>query len=105
MADSHTQANAVLDEPRRHRFLYQEDGVDSQLIYRVDGDRLVLVHTEVPQSLGGRGIGGRLVMAAVERAAKTCVTIVPWCPYARKWLQDHPEVASRVAIDWTEPPA
>jgi predicted GNAT family acetyltransferase len=105
MGDTETEPNAVVDEPSRHRFLYEEDGVDAQLIYRVDGDRLVLVHTEVPKSLGGRGIGGRLVTAAVERAAKTGETIAPWCPYARKWLEDHADVASRVTIDWTAPPA
>lgn len=92
------------DETER-RFVYRDDGGEAELIYRLNGKRLVLVHTEVPASLGGRGIGGRLVRAAVEHARAHSETIVPWCPFARRWLQGHPDAADGVDIDWTEPPA
>jgi uncharacterized protein len=42
----------------------------------------VLAHTEVPLQLEGRGIGGRLVTAAVDRAAREGPTLVPLCPFA-----------------------
>ena len=48
----------------------------------------------------GRGIGGRLVTAAVDRAAHEGLTLVPLCPFARGWLERHPEAASRAVIDW-----
>jgi uncharacterized protein len=102
MTDNRT---AVIDDPQHHRFLFTEDGVDAQLEYKLDGDQLILVHTEVPESLGGRGIGGQLVRAAIERATTTGETVLPWCPYARKWLQDHPDAAGQVTIDWSDPPA
>jgi predicted GNAT family acetyltransferase len=66
----------------------------------VIGDRLVLIHIEVPFELEGRGIGGRLVTAAVDRAAREGLTLVPLCPFARGWLERHPEAASRAVIDW-----
>ncbi len=94
----------VVDDRAHHRFVYPEGGVDAELVYRPDGDRLVLVHTEVPDAFRGRGIGGRLVRAAVGRAATTGETVVPSCPYARKWLQDHPEEAAAITVDWSEPP-
>lgn len=50
--------------------------------------------------LSGRGIGGQLVQAAVDRAAATGEVLVPWCSYARKWLTDRPELSGRVGIDW-----
>ncbi len=59
-----------------------------------------LVHTEVPVELEGRGIGGRLVIAAVDRAARQGLTLVPLCPFARGWLERHPEAASKAVIDW-----
>jgi predicted GNAT family acetyltransferase len=99
-----TTATDVVDEPERHRFRYSEDGADAELVYRVDGDRLVLVHTEVPKALGGRGVGGRLVRAAVERAERSGETVLPWCPFARTWLRDHPDVAAGISIDWSDPP-
>ena len=95
----------ITDEPDEKRFVVRENGAEAQLLYRTNGKRLMLVHTEVPESLGGRGIAGRLVAAAVERAAASGETVVPWCPYARKWLKDHPETAARVVIDWSAPPA
>ncbi|MGH3369634.1 MAG: GNAT family N-acetyltransferase [Nocardioidaceae bacterium] len=93
----------VVDDVERSRFVVEQDGAVAQLGYRTNGDRLVLVHTEVPDEIGGRGIAGRLVRAAVERARRDGLTLVPWCPYARRWLEDHPDEARSVTIDWTPP--
>jgi predicted GNAT family acetyltransferase len=93
----------VLDDREHHRFLFAQDGEEAELVYRADGDRLVLIHTEVPETFRGQGVGAQLVQAAVDRASKSGETVVPLCPYARKWLQDHTDVASTVTIDWAEP--
>ena len=90
----------VLDDAGDNRFVLQQDGGLSELVYRVNGNRLVLVHTEVPEAIRGRGIAGRLVQAAIERAAAEGMTVVPLCPYVRKWLGAHSEVSATVAIDW-----
>mgnify|MGYP000905667958 FL=1 len=87
------------DNVERHRFLYEVDGGTAQLVYRVEGDTLVLVHTEVPDEFGGRGIGGKLVAAAVERARRTGETIRPECPYARAWLAKHPDEVEGITVD------
>ena len=100
-----TQEPAITDERGDHRFVYRADGAEAQLVYRRNGKRLILVHTEVPDELGGRGIGGRLVQAAVDVARAYSWTIVPWCPFARKWLENHPDNVDGVVIDWSEPPA
>lgn len=91
---------AVQDDTEHHRFRYREDDHDAQLVYRVQGDRLDLVHTEVPEELGGRGIAGQLVAAAVERSRRTGETLVPSCSYARRWLEEHPDATEGIAIDW-----
>ena len=62
----------------------------------------MLAHTEVPDALGGRGLGGRLVQAAAGRARRTGETVLPSCPYARKWLKNHPEIAAGITIDWSQ---
>ncbi len=95
----------VVDDPIHDRFTIEQDGVVAQLAYDAGGGRLVLTHTEVPEEIAGRGIGGHLVRAAAERAASDGLTLAPWCSYARKWLQDHPDVADGIAIDWAPPPA
>jgi predicted GNAT family acetyltransferase len=85
------------------RFVFTEEGTEAELTYLLQGDRLALLHTSVPSSLGGRGIGGELVRAAVARARQDGLTILPWCEFARRWLADHPDVAGSAAIDWTAP--
>lgn len=100
----------VADDTEAHRFvLTATDPVsgaelEAELTYRVEGDRLVLVHTSVPDQLGGRGIGGQLVRAAVSRAQRAGEILAPWCEFARAWLEGHPDVASSVVVDWSPPP-
>jgi len=89
----------VVDETRNNRFVLEPDN-GAELQYRLKGNRFLLVHTEVPEALRGRGIGDRLVRTAVERAAAEAMSVVPLCPYARRWLEAHPDVAATVAIDW-----
>lgn len=92
----------VVDDVDHDRFVYEQDGALAELVYRRRGDRMAIMHTEVPDELSGRGIAGRLVRAAVDRAADEGLTVVPWCPYARKWLEDHPDVADGVTIEWVD---
>jgi predicted GNAT family acetyltransferase len=86
------------------RFVLEADGFAAELLYRTRADRLILIHTEVPDELGGHGIGGRLVRAAVAYARADHLTIVPWCPFARRWLTDHPDQVEGVTIDWDSLP-
>ncbi len=89
----------IIDNVADSRFELTQDGTLAELLYRLNGKRLVLIHTGVPDALGGRGIGGALVTAAIDRAARDGLTIVPLCPFARNWLDRHPDQAARATID------
>lgn len=103
MAD---ETPAVRDDRPGQRFVFEQDGGLGELVYQVEDGRLFLIHTGVDDALRGRGAGGRLVRAAVARAIDDGLTIVPWCPYARRWLRDHPDVAGTVTVDWhARPPS
>ena len=90
----------VVDNRDGVRFELAIGGHVGELVYRVNGDRLVLIHTEVPEELAGHGVGGRLVRASLDRAAREGLTIVPLCPFARRWLGDHPGEIGGVGVDW-----
>jgi uncharacterized protein len=100
MTEQVSDSADVIDNQDVSRFELHADGWLAELVYRIRGDRLVLVHTEVPVELEGRGIGSRLVTAAVDRAAREGLTLVPLCPFARDWLERHPEAAGKAVIDW-----
>ena len=90
----------ITDNQAKSRFEADFGGSVAELLYRQNGNRLVLIHTEVPEQLEGHGIGGALVTAAIGRAVRDGMTVVPLCPFARGWLERHPEVASQATIDW-----
>jgi len=91
----------VVDETDASRFAIAMDGAVAELVYHLNGKRLVLIHTGVPDELGGRGLGGLLVRAALDRARREGLTIVPNCPYARRWLETHADETAGVDIDWS----
>lgn len=95
-----SDAMTVTDNQAESRFEIRAGGQLAELAYRRNGNRLVLIHTEVPEEFEGHGVGGRLVAAAIARAARDGMTVVPLCPFARGWLQRHPETAARATIDW-----
>src|SRR3954451_6972704 len=90
----------VRDERPQQRFVLEKDGAVGELAYEVEDDRLFLLHTEVADALRGQGVAGQLVTAAVSRAIDDGLTVVPWCPYSRRWLHDHSDVAGTVAGGW-----
>ncbi len=107
MTEDHpTEGNAteILDDPDNHRFVVRMGDDEAELVYRRNGRRLVLIHTGVPEALSGQGIAGRLVAAAVARAREEGLVLVPSCPYARRWLEQHPDDAAGIPIDWPNEP-
>lgn len=90
----------VIDNETESRFEVTRKGHTAELVYRIEDGRIVLIHTRVPEELEGHGVGGELVQAALQRAASEGLTVVPICPYARRWLRKHPDSSGDVAIDW-----
>ena len=55
-------------EPERRRWVVALEGELAHLDYSVDGGVMTIHHTIVPEALGGRGIAGSLVRAALDHA-------------------------------------
>jgi predicted GNAT family acetyltransferase len=54
---------------------------------------LVAVHTVVEPEHKGKGYAGALVQEFYAMADREGVPVVPLCPYAAKWAQNHPDQA------------
>lgn len=83
-------ARAPIDNEDDRRFEIRLGDRLAFLQYERRPRTLVLVHTEVPKALAGRGVGSALVKAAVETARAEGLQIVAVCPFARKYLARHP---------------
>jgi uncharacterized protein len=76
------------------QFEYRDDGHLARLTYTMDGDVIELIHTEVPEQMAGRGVGGELARAALDHARDKGLRVIPFCPFVRAYIKRHPEYAS-----------
>jgi predicted GNAT family acetyltransferase len=83
---------------QRSRFETTVDGVTAFLTFHRNGKRLVLIHTETPQALEGRGVGSALVRFALDYARSNDLTVVPQCPFVRSYLERHPDEAATLDV-------
>lgn len=81
----------VSDNAAHSRFELTVDGRTAYLTYERSHDTLTLVHTEVPPEIRGRHLGDRLVDAALQAGRSAGLRIVVVCPFARAYLQRHPQ--------------
>jgi predicted GNAT family acetyltransferase len=91
---------AVLERANRRRYeVYADDIPAGVLSYRLTGDRLVLLHTEIETSYEGNGLESVLVRHVLDEARANQRTVVAYCPYVRGWLDNHTEYSDLVALD------
>lgn len=84
-------SNDVVENPEMHRFELAIDADSAALAYyRLDGDRVVLTHTEVPQEFAGQGIGSKLAQGVFDILRKTGRKAVVKCPFMKAWAARHP---------------
>ena len=81
------------DARRRHT---RVEGHEAALRYSLRDGRTVIDHTGVPDAIGGRGIAGILVKAALDLARARGWRVVPACSYSAAYVQRHPEYADLI---------
>ncbi len=81
----------VVENPGQNRFELTLDGGTALVAYRRDGERLVLVHTEVPEQFAGQGIGSRLAKGVFEVLRASGRKAVVRCEFLKGWIAKHPE--------------
>ena len=72
-------------------FEIEQDGEFAHLDYRLSGDVLQLIHTEVPQKLAGKGIGSQLAENALKWAREQKLKVEIICPFVKEYVAKHPE--------------
>ena len=73
------------------RLEIEQDGATAFLNYSVnDQHQLTIWHTEVPEHLRRKGIGGQLVERALALAAEKGWSVQPICSFAKAYITRHP---------------
>ena len=88
-----TNVAKIRHDDAARRFNVVVDGHEGYLDYTEDEVAIAITHTVVPSPIGGRGIAGALVQAALEYARAAGLKVIPRCSYAARYFDTHPEYA------------
>ena len=89
----------IRNNPERGRFeVFDADAMIGQAAYVDDiaADQRIFYHTVISEEYGGRGLAGVLAAQALDETVAAGLTIVPVCPYIKKYLGKHPGYAANV---------
>ncbi len=81
-----------VDRPEQARFVVSVNGeIAGFATYRLHGDVITFIHTEVAPALGGHGLGTRIVVHALDDARRRGLHVRPVCPLFAKYMSEHAE--------------
>lgn len=83
----------VIDNPAAKRFELAIGDTVAVAYYKIEGDRFVLLHTEVPQEFSGQGIGTKLAEGVFEQLHAAGRRVIAKCPFMARFASRHPEYA------------
>lgn len=81
----------LIDNKENNRYEFRIDGKIAEIDYIKSDGEIYFVHTEVPASLGGKGVGSQLAEKALEDVDRQELRLVPLCPFIAGYIKKHPE--------------
>ena len=79
-------------------YVGQDGAILAEMVYSMPSpNKMIIEHTEVDDSLGGKGVGLQLLNTAVDYARTHNVKIVPMCPFAKSMFDKKPELRDVLA--------
>jgi uncharacterized protein len=82
----------VADNPERERYEVRVDGqLAGFVIYRLDGRRMTMVHTEVEPPYEGHGVGSEMAKVALADVRVRGLELIPQCPFIADYIRQHPD--------------
>jgi len=87
----------VADNPDKARFEMVADGELAGFVqYHLKGGEIAFTHTQTDDRFLGHGLGSRLVRSSLDAARERHLSVVPYCPFVRSYIQQHREYADLV---------
>jgi uncharacterized protein len=74
-------------------YVGQDGAILAEMVYTMPSeDKMIIEHTEVDDSLSGKGVGLKLLNTAVKYARSKNIKIIPLCPFAKSVFDKKPEL-------------
>ena len=81
-----------LQSEHKGAFIFEVDGKTlAEMTYTGSDTSIIIDHTQVDDSLRGKGVGAKLVAEGVNWARTQQLKIIPLCPFAKSQFDKHPE--------------
>jgi predicted GNAT family acetyltransferase len=81
----------LIDNQELSQYEFDLGEFTPKIEYQRKGNKIYLIHTEVPAELEGQGIAAQLVKKALADIQEQELTLVPLCPFVASYLKRHPE--------------
>ena len=90
----------VADNPEQAQFEIRADGELAGLVqYHLRDGVIAFLHTETDPRFRGHGVAGHLIQSSLEAARERHLAVLPYCPFLRSWITEHPDYADLVPDD------
>jgi uncharacterized protein len=83
----------VVNNTVHQRYELTVEGHLAATYYKISGNVITFIHTEVPSELGGKGIGSQLIKGALDLVRADGWKVIPQCPFVKAYIDKHPEYA------------
>ena len=84
---------AVSDNTSLNRFELDVEGAVAFANYRLTPQAVIIIHTETPRGLRGRGVASELVGGALDLIRADGRKVIAGCGFVADYLRKHPEFA------------
>ena len=92
-----SEVQVTFGEHGNGRFYIEHNGERIAYVsFHISGPKLTAIHTDVPDSWSGQGVGAKLVGAMVEYVREHTLKIIPLCPYVLALFKKNPELYTDV---------
>lgn len=82
-------ASEVHDNPAKHRYELDVDGVTAFSVYKREPGVITFIHTEVPDALAGKGVGSKLARGALDDVRAKGEKVIAQCPFIAAFIGKH----------------
>jgi predicted GNAT family acetyltransferase len=90
----------VADNPEQEQYEIRADGELAGFVqYELRDGVIEFLHTETDRRFRGQGVAGRLIRSSLDAARERHLAVLPYCPFVRRWMTEHPEYADLVPKD------
>ena len=86
----------IVNNEKQMHFEIDEGDDIAYLEYRFYRKDIAFMHTEVPESMAGRGVASALAKYAFQFAKEHQRPVMVYCPFVAAYLKRHPELKEQL---------